>query len=135
MASGSPIAGESYTLECSAGGSEGTFQWLKGPPDGRTPVVENSPRVTITSNAVSSQLQFRPVQQSDNGSYSCNGTIDGSAFLSDSLNVIINGIVMSLSIIMQYYYSILSIFSSPSVFPGQWRWSYSITWRRLSAHM
>ena len=41
-ASGSPVAGESYTLECLAGGSEGVFQWL-GPPDGRTPVVENSP--------------------------------------------------------------------------------------------
>ena len=33
MASGSPIVGETFTLVCSAGGSEGTFQWLKGPPD------------------------------------------------------------------------------------------------------
>ena len=100
IASGSPIAGESYTLECSAGGSEGTFQWL-GPPDGRTPVIENSPRVTITSNTVSSQLQFRPVQQSDNGSYSCSATVDRSTSFSDSLNVIINGtviIILSLSI-------------------------------------
>ena len=92
-----PIAGESYTLECSAGGSEGTFQWL-GPPDGRTPVAENSPRVTITSNAASSQLQFRPVQQSDNGSCSCSATVDGSTSFSDSLNIIINGTVLSFSI-------------------------------------
>ena len=97
--SGSPIAGESYTLECSAGGSEGAFQWL-GPPDGRTPVVDNSPRVTVTSNAASSQLQFRPVQQSDNGSYSCGAAVDGSTLFSDSLNIIINGTVMPLSIIM-----------------------------------
>ena len=40
-----PIAGESYTLECSAGGSEGTFQWL-GPPDGSTPVA-TSDSITI----------------------------------------------------------------------------------------
>ena len=93
---GSPTAGASYTLECSVGGSEGTFQWL-GPPDGMTQVAENSPRVTITSNAASSQLQFRPVQQSDNGSYSCSATIDGSTSFSDSLNVIINGTVVSLS--------------------------------------
>ena len=83
--SDTPIAGESHTLECSAGGSEGTFQWLKGPPDGRTPVIENSPRVTITSNAASSQLQFRPVQQSDNGTYSCGVTVNGSTSFSDSL--------------------------------------------------
>ena len=90
-ASGSPIAGESYTLECSAGGSEGVFQWLKGLPDGRTPVIENSPRVDITSNSISSQLQFRPVQQSDNGSYSCNATVNGSALISDPVTVAVNG--------------------------------------------
>ena len=89
-ASGSPIAGESYTLECSAGDSEGVFQWL-GPPDGRTLVVENSPRVNIISSIISSQLQFRPVQQSDNGSYSCNATIDGSTLISDPITVAVNG--------------------------------------------
>ena len=90
MASGSLIAGESYTLECSAGSSEGVFQWL-GPPDWRTPVVENSPRVDITSNSISSQLLFRPVQQSDNGFYSCNATIDGSTLISDPITVAVNG--------------------------------------------
>ena len=59
-ASGSLIAGESYTLECSAGGDEGTFQWL-GPSDGRTPVV-SSGSITICSTSTTSQLQFRPVQ-------------------------------------------------------------------------
>jgi hypothetical protein len=93
-----PIAGESYTLECSAGGSEGTFQWLKGPPDGRTPVV-TSGSITISSTSTTSQLQFRPVQQSDNGSYSCSITVDRSTLLSDSVNLIVNGTVMPLSIL------------------------------------
>ena len=90
-ASSSSIAGENYTLECSAGGSEGIFQWLKGPPDGRTPVVENSPRVDIASNSISSQLQFSPVQQSDNGSYSCNATVNGSALISGPVTIAVNG--------------------------------------------
>ena len=101
----SPIAGESYTLECSAGGSEGTFQWL-GPPDGRTPVVESRPRVSISptsGTATSSRLQFRPVQQSDNGLYSCSATVDGSILFSDPVNVSVNGTVMSFSIIMRYH--------------------------------
>ena len=90
MASGSPIAGESYTLECSAGGSEGTFQWL-GPPDGRTPVDDSSPRLNIISDATSSQLQFRPVQQSDNGSYSCSATTNGLALTSEAVIIVVNG--------------------------------------------
>ena len=90
MASGSSIAGESYTLVCSAGSSEGTFQWL-GPPDGRTPVVESSPRLTIISNATSSQLRFRPVQQSDNGSYSCRATTNGLTLSSEPVTVNVNG--------------------------------------------
>ena len=90
-ASGSPIAGESYTLECSAGGSEGTFQWLEGPPDARTPVV-SSGSITISSTSTSSQLQFRPVQQSDNGSYICNASVNGLAIISGPLIIIVNGI-------------------------------------------
>ena len=69
---GSTTAGENYTLECSTGGAIATFEWL-GPPDGRTPVV-NSSSVTIISNSSSSQLQFRPLQHSHNGSYSCRTT-------------------------------------------------------------
>ena len=71
MGSGSVTAGESYTLKCSAGGSEGTFQWL-GPPDGRMPVDDSPSNLNIVPTATSSQLQFRPVGQSDNGSYLCN---------------------------------------------------------------
>ena len=92
-ASGSSIAGESYALECSVGGSEGTFQWL-GPPDGRTPVDESRPRLSIlptSGSATSSQLQFRPLGQSDNGSYSCNASVGELAFLSESVNIIVNG--------------------------------------------
>ena len=92
--SGSPIVGESYTLECSAGGSEGTFQWL-GPPDGRTPIVDSSPRLNIISNAESSQLQFRPLQQSDSGSYSCSATTNGLTLSSEPMMVNVNGIIIS----------------------------------------
>ena len=85
-----PIAGESYTLECSAGGSEGTFQWL-GPPDGSTPVATTD-SITITSTSTASQLQFRPIQPSDNGSYICNASIDGLTFVSELVITIVNGI-------------------------------------------
>jgi hypothetical protein len=88
-----PIAGESYTLECSAGGSEGTFQWLKGPPDGRTPVV-TSGSITISSTSTTSQLQFRPVQQSDNGSYICSAAVDGLAIMSGPVITTVNGIIL-----------------------------------------
>ena len=88
-----PIAGESYTLECSAGGSQAeSFQWLKGPPDGRIPVV-TSGSITISSTSTTSQLQFRPVQQSDNGSYSCSATTNGLTFSSDSVMINVNGIM------------------------------------------
>ena len=85
-----PIAGESYTLECSAGGSEGIFQWL-GPPDGRTPVDNNSSNVNIVSTATASQLQFRPLRQSDNGSYSCSATVGGLALTSEPVVIRVNG--------------------------------------------
>jgi hypothetical protein len=87
-----PIAGESYTLECSAGGSEGVFQWLKGPPDGRIPVV-SSGSITVSSTSTTSQLQFRPVQQSDNGSYSCNATTNGLTLSTESVVINVNGII------------------------------------------
>ena len=90
--SGSSIAGESYTLECSTGGSEGTFQWL-GPPDGRTPVV-NSDSITINFTSTSSQLQFRPMQQSDSGLYICNYSVGGLAFVSEPVIIIVNGNIL-----------------------------------------
>ena len=89
MASGSTVAGENYTLECSAGGSEGTLQWL-GPPDGRTPVV-SSGSVTINSASTTSQLQFRPLQQSHNGSYLCSASSGGQTLSSEPIDISVNG--------------------------------------------
>ena len=88
-----PLAGENYTLECSADDSEGIFQWL-GPPDGRTPVVESNPRLIIITNATSSQLQLMPIQQSDNGSYSCSATTNGLTLSSGLVMININGIII-----------------------------------------
>ena len=88
--SDAPIAGESYTLECSADGSEGTFQWL-GPPDGRTPLDDNSSSVNIVSTATMSQLQFRPLGQSDSGSYSCSAAVGGLALTSEPVVIRVNG--------------------------------------------
>ena len=91
MVSGSPVAGESYTLECSAGGFMASFLWL-GPPDGITPFVESSSR-TIVSNSTASQLQFRPLQQSHNGSYSCSVSTGGQNLISQPIVVSVNGII------------------------------------------
>ena len=88
--SGSPIAGESYTLECSAGGSEAErFQWV-GPPDGMMPVV-SSGSITISHTSTTSQLQFRPIEQSNNGSYWCNVNVDGLVLISEPVGISVNG--------------------------------------------
>ena len=92
MGSGSLVGGESYTLECSAGASEGTFQWVKGSHDSRTPVVTDS-SITISSTSTTSQLQFRPIQQSNNGSYFCNATIGGVTLFSEPVVIRVNGII------------------------------------------
>ena len=68
-----------------------SFQWLKGPPDGRTQVDDSRPSLNIISNATTSQLQFRPIGQSDNSSYSCNASVGGLAFLSESVDITVNG--------------------------------------------
>ena len=84
-----PIAGESYTLECSTGGSEGTFQWL-GPPDGRTLVV-SSGYITVSDMTTTSQLQFSRIGQSNSGSYACSATTDGFTFSSEPVMINVNG--------------------------------------------
>ena len=89
MTSGSSMAGENYTLECSASGSNGTFQWLK---NGMTLVVGNNSRLEIIPNAASSRLQFRPAAQSDNGSYSCNATVGELSLSSEPVVISVNGI-------------------------------------------
>ena len=95
--SDTPIAGESYTLECSAGGSQAeSFQWFTGPSDGRTQVVASG-SITISSTSTSSQLQFRPVQQSDNGSYTCSATTNGLTLSSEYVMISVNGILSCIS--------------------------------------
>ena len=83
---GSPIAGEDYSLECSAGGSKAIFGWL-GPPDGRTAVIDS---LTIISNSSTNQLRFRPLEQSHSGTYSCHIEIL-SGNLSSSLVLNVTG--------------------------------------------
>ena len=87
ISSGSPIAGESYSLECSAGGSTATFQWLMGPPDGRTPIANSAGVIAVISTSFTSHLQFKPIQQSHSGLYSCQATTDGGALSSDPIEI------------------------------------------------
>ena len=87
---GSPTAGENYTLECSADGSMVTFEWLFGPLDGRTPVA-NTSSITISSNSTTSQLQFRPLKQSQNGTYLCRTITDEETLLSQLIQISVNG--------------------------------------------
>ena len=88
---GSPTAGESYTLEYSIGDPVALFEWV-GPPDGRTPVT-NSSSLTINSDSSTSWLQFRPLQQSHSGSYSCRATTqEGTVMLSELVEIRVNGI-------------------------------------------
>ena len=68
----------------------GTFHWL-GPPDGMTPVASDG-SVTISSNSTASQVRFRPLKQSHNGSYSCRISTSGQNISSHPLDIIVNGI-------------------------------------------
>ena len=86
ISSGSPIAGESYSLECSAGESTTTFQWM-GPPDGRTPIANSAGAIAVISTSSTSHLQFKPIQQSYSGLYSCQATTDGGALSSDPIEI------------------------------------------------
>lgn len=87
---GSSIAGENYTLECSTGGIVVTFEWL-GPPNASAPVVNASSVITIISNLSTSQLQFRPLQQSHNGSYTCYAVSDEDTLSSEPIEISVNG--------------------------------------------
>ena len=84
---GFQIAGESYTLECFAGGFMAVFEWM-GPPDGRTPI---SSSITISSNSTLSLLQFRPLQQSHSGSYSCHAITNEGTPSSEPIEIRVNG--------------------------------------------
>ena len=93
-------------MECSTSGVIARFEWM-GPSDGRTPVV-NSSSVTIISNSSTSQLQFMPLQQSHNGSYSCHAITDEDTLSSESIAIRVNGNNM------QYKYDITPMLSSMS---------------------
>ena len=66
-----------------------TFEWL-GPPYSRTPIV-NSSSLTISSGSSTSQLQFRPLQQSHNGSYSCRAVINEDNLFSQPTEICVKG--------------------------------------------
>ena len=72
--SGSPTAGETYSLECSAtvsGSSDvPSYQWLVGPSDNRQPLNGGS-SITINSNMV----QFSTLRTSHGGIYTCQVTV------------------------------------------------------------
>ena len=108
---GSPIAGENYFLECSAGGLvAAAFEWL-GPPDGTTPVA-NSSSLTIYANSSTSQLQIQPLQQSHNGSYSCRAQTNEDTLLSQHTEISVKGTLLSIifpQIIFLFSFSSLNI--------------------------
>lgn len=89
-AHGSPIAGESYSLECSAGESTVTFQWWLGPPDGKT-AIANSETITISANSSTSRLQFQPVQQSHSDLYSCSAMTHEETLSSEPIDILVKG--------------------------------------------
>ena len=66
-----------------------TIEWL-GPPDGRTLVI-NSSSIMINSNSSTSQLQFRPLQQSHNGSYLCRAITDEDTLSSEPVEINVKG--------------------------------------------
>ena len=75
--SGSPMAGETYCLQCSAtvSGTSATslsYQWLVGPSDNRQP-LNSSSSIIVNSNAV----QFSTLRTSHGGTYTCQVTVGG----------------------------------------------------------
>jgi hypothetical protein len=76
---GTSIAGESYSLECSTGGTEATFHWLGS--------AINDSSVLISSNLSSSQLLFQPLQQFHDGPYSCRAITDEDTLLSEPIEI------------------------------------------------
>lgn len=114
---GFPTVGENYTLECSANGSMVTFEWL-GQPDGSTSVV-NTSSITINSNSITSQLRFRPLQQSHSGPYTCHATWNGSSHLSRPIRIDAIGIAiitLLYPIIPSYKLIICHAFSSQAIY-------------------
>ena len=86
--SGSPMAGEIFSLECSLSGTSdsATFQWLKGPADNMTQLTSDG-STTINSSSSVSQLLFSPLRASHGGLYTCQATVVGGATLEGSTTV------------------------------------------------
>ena len=74
--SGSPMAGEIYSLECSATvsgtGDVPSYQWLVGPSDNRAQLSSGN-SITVNSNMV----QFSTLRTSHGGIYTCQVTVGG----------------------------------------------------------
>ena len=75
--SGSPMAGETYSLQCSAtlNGTDSmlvTYLWLVGPSDNRQQ-LNNDSSVTVNSSTV----QFSTLRTSHAGTYTCQITVGG----------------------------------------------------------
>ena len=89
--SGSPMAGEPFSLECSLSGTSDSavFQWLKGQTDNRT-LLTSDGSTTINSTSSVSQLLFSPLRASHGGLYTCQASVMGLATLEGSTNVQVN---------------------------------------------
>jgi hypothetical protein len=87
---GTPIAGETYSLDCSVSGTSNpaTYQWFDN----------NSTQLTNIN-----QLQFSPLRASDAGMYTCRATIEGVE-LEGNATVNVNCMYMYLYSISPYPY-------------------------------
>ena len=89
--SGSPTAGEPFSLECSLSGTSDstTFQWLKGPADNMSQLTSDD-TTAINSTSSVSQLLFSPLRASHGGLYTCQATIVGGATFEGSTTLQVN---------------------------------------------
>ena len=69
-----------------------TFEWLAMGPDNRTSLVNSSfIRVSASTDSSTSQLQFRPLQQSHNALFSCSAITDEDTLLSEPMEINVKG--------------------------------------------
>ena len=88
--SGTPTAGDSFSLECHVNGINrpATFQWL-GPPNNWTLMTNSSNSRMVRSNSTVAVLQFIILQASHNGLYTCRASVSNTV-MEESREVIIN---------------------------------------------
>ena len=96
--SGSTMAGENYTLECSANGALATFQWFD--ESGNEVTNEDSMRI-VTNSPSNSLLHFSPLHLSHGGQYTCYATVQGVTD-SKSFLVSVNGMPHRREMCMMY---------------------------------